>query len=159
MAGQLWWSPVNKKLITLNTFAVSSQVPVEQVNDELTKGPALPESPINSEFNSQSELLHVFGDEQEIIPSEEDTEQFSDDSKSDEGEEIWEESDESCTEENPELPNDVNQTSTVESVILSWLLIFLLRLQAKYYVPDTALQCLIRFLCVLFCVLGRYSSV
>ena len=50
----------------------------------------------------------------------------------------------------PELPNEVNQTSTVESAILSWLLIFLLIfllcLQAKYYIPDAAMQCLIRFL-------------
>ena len=58
--------------------------------------------------------------------------------------EVWEESDES---------------STVESGILSWLLIFLLRLQAKDYIPDTAIQYLIRFLWDLFCVLGRYSSV
>ena len=128
---------------------------VEQVNDELASGPALPESPISSELDSQREL-HMFGNEQEIILSEEDTEQSSDDSKSDEGE-VWEESD-SCTEECPELPNDVSQTSTVESGILSWLLIFLLRLQAKYYIPDAALQCLIRFLYVFFCVLGRYSS-
>ena len=99
----------------------------------------------------------MFGNEQEIIPSEEDTKESSDDSKSDEGEEVWEESD-SCTEECPELSNDVSQTSTVESGILSWLLIFLLRLQTKYYIPDAALQCLIRFLYVFFCVLCRCSS-
>ena len=96
----------------------------------------------------------MFGGEQESIPSEEDTNDFSEDSKSDDsGEEVWEESDESCTEECPELPSDISQTSTIERGILSWLLIFLLRLQAKYYIPDAALQCLIRFLYVLFCVL------
>ena len=116
----------------------------------------MPESPINNELESEMEL---FGDVQEIsVPSEED-EDFSDDSQSDEGEEVWEESDESSTEEYPEFPNELSWTSTVESAILSWLLIFLLRLQAKYYIPDAAVQCLIRFLYVLFCVLGRYSSV
>ena len=42
--------------------------------------------------------MELFGEQEISIPSEED-EQFSDDSKSDEGEEVWEESDESCTEE------------------------------------------------------------
>ena len=42
-----------------------------------------------------------------------------------------------------ELPNEVNRRFTA---ILSWLLIFILCLQAKYYIPDTAMQCLIRFL-------------
>ena len=68
-----------------------------------------------------------------IVPSEEDTDNFSEDCRSDEGEEVWEESDESCTEECPELPSDISQTSTIERGILLWLLIFLLRLQAKYY--------------------------
>ena len=82
-----------KLLLYYTCISVSSEV--DWVNDELFSGPALPKSPINCELESEMEL---FGEQEISIPSEED-EQFSDDSKSDEGEEVWEESDESCTEE------------------------------------------------------------
>ena len=116
----------------------------------------MPESPVNSELEFEMESV---GDTHEISIPSEDGKQSSDDSESDEGEEVWEESDESSSEECPELPNEVNRTCTIESAVLSWLLIFILRLQAKYYIPDVAIQCLIRFLHILFSVLGRYSPV
>lgn len=74
-----------------------------QVNDDLASGQAFPESPISGELDSLEEPL-IFSDEHDILLSE-DTEHSSNHSKSDEGEEVWEEAD-SLTKECPELPDD-----------------------------------------------------
>ena len=39
-----------------------------------------------------------------------------------------------------------------------WLVGFLIQLQAKHYVPDSALNLLLKFLYTFFCVLGRFSG-
>ena len=62
-----------------------------------------------------------------------------------------------CAEECPELPT-ASQDSEEENAIIQWLLIFLLRLQAKHYIPDAAVQCLIKFFYIFLHVLGRYST-
>ena len=94
----------------------------------------------------------------ELCPNESDN-QLSSESQSDSGEEVWEESDESCAEECPELPSaSASQDSVEENAIVQWLLIFFLRLQAKHYIPDAAVQCLVKFLYIFLCILGRYFT-
>ena len=68
---------------------------VEQIedSDDHFSGLVLPESPVNSEFEFEMES---FGDTHEIRRW-----QSSDDSESDEGEEVWVESDENSSEECP----------------------------------------------------------
>lgn len=50
------------------------------------------------------------------------------------------------------------RNETTQSNLLRWLLLFLLRLQAKHYLPDAAMNSLLKFLCVFFLILGRYSD-
>ena len=44
------------------------------------------------------------------------------------------------------LPQQNTMTSKPDNVLLTWLLLFLLRLQAKHYTPDSAVNCLLKFL-------------
>ena len=77
--------------------------------------------------------------------------------------EVWDsDSEETCgdefdNDEAPDLP--LNQESRAEERdLVVWLLIFILRLQAKHYIPDVALTSLIKFLFIFFSVIGRTSS-
>lgn len=45
-----------------------------------------------------------------------------------------------------------------EKDLVHWMIIFLLRLQAKFYVPDAALQCIVKFLSAFLLVISRSSS-
>ena len=78
------------------------------------------------------------------------------------GQEVWEESSDNSTDcdEGPELPLSRNNTTAEkESILVRWIVIFLLRMQATFYIPNAAVQVLIKFFGVLFTVLGRYSEV
>ena len=60
-------------------------------------------------------------------------------------EEVWEDEYEDAQEfdndEAPDLP--YSQIScTEERDLVTWIVIFILQLQAKYYIPDVALHCL-----------------
>ena len=39
-----------------------------------------------------------------------------------------------------------------------WLALFLLKLQSKHYIPDSAIECLLKFLHAFFIVIGRFSE-
>lgn len=52
----------------------------------------------------------------------------------------------------------VGNSHTDERDLIRWMVIFFLRLQAKFYIPDAALHCLIKFLYVFLSVIGRSSS-
>ena len=95
---------------------------------------------------------------------------FPDESGS-EGEEVWEESEEeelNPDEHDVEFEYDSNPpslpvvSSSPESrsqkAIVSWIVGFLIRFKAKYYIPYSALNMLFRFLYTLFSVLGRFSA-
>jgi hypothetical protein len=43
--------------------------------------------------------------------------------------------------------------------LLIWMIGFLLTFQAKYYIPDTAINFLIKFLGAFICVAGRFCEV
>lgn len=45
-----------------------------------------------------------------------------------------------------------------ESALLTWLLLFLVRLQAKFYLPETALNCLLKFLYIFLSIISRKST-
>lgn len=45
-----------------------------------------------------------------------------------------------------------------ESILLKLLTLFLLRLQGKYYISDSAIECLLKF-CSLFVIIGQFSEV
>ena len=69
--------------------------------------------------------------------------------------EVWDiENDDSCDDrfsdnEVPDLPLNQEILQAEERDLVVWILIFVVRLQAKHYVPDAALHCLIIYL--LFC--------
>ena len=65
--------------------------------------------------------------------------------------------DDTFDDEVPDLPlNQVSQAEERDLVV--WLLIFMVRLQARHYIPDAALTCMIKFLYIFFSVVGRTSS-
>ena len=61
----------------------------------------------------------------------------------------------------PSLPQDESESSSsntsTRSIVL-WLTGFLLLLQAKHFIPDAAMNALLKFLSVLFRVMGRFST-
>ena len=61
----------------------------------------------------------------------------------------------------PSLPevNESQHDVQQQSALVGWLLGFLLRLQAKHYIPDSALQAFIKFLYAFFVVLSAFSGV
>ena len=76
-----------------------------------------------------------------------------------EDEELWEKGDEleifeDSVEPPPSLPQD--ETNSTNAIVM-WVVGVLLLLQAKHYVPDSAINILLRFLRVLFQVLGINS--
>ena len=81
-------------------------------------------------------------------------------------EEMWEDADQLQLEadfppfydEPPALPQQNTVTSKPENVLLTWLLLFLLRLQAKHYIPDSAVNSLLKFLYMFFSIVGRHSD-
>lgn len=71
---------------------------------------------------------------------------------------MWENSDYgSDFEEAPEFPLH-NPTENRENPLATWLVIFLLQLQARYFIPNAAVDVLVKFLSVFLSVLGRYSQ-
>ena len=84
-----------------------------------------------------------------------------------EREEFWEESDDSENVQEseeahksapimPSFDTDTKESSSAISLV-SWLLIFLLKLQTRYFIPDAALKLLIKFFSIFFSVLGQFS--
>ena len=80
-------------------------------------------------------------------------------------EEIWEDdnsefslnSDIQMDEDCPRFPQ-VDATSSTEMALVYWLLLFILRLQARHYLPDAALKSLLKFLHTVLVIIGRYSD-
>lgn len=83
--------------------------------------------------------------------------------------EIWEDNEENLDGdyhtihvsdgEIPDLPvaeNDSN--STQESALRTWLLLFLIRFQAKFYLPNTAMACLLMFIYTFLNIIGHHSN-
>ena len=75
-------------------------------------------------------------------------------------EEVWEdegsEDDDSEDEALPDL--EESSTFTKETALTTWLLLFLLRLQAKHYIPDTAITSLLKFLYAFLQILSSFCS-
>lgn len=84
-------------------------------------------------------------------------------------EELWEDENEGETEflndqlnvVAPSLPqdeSDLSSTNTSTRSVVLWLTGFLLLLQAKHFIPNAAMNALLKFLSVLFRVMGRFSA-
>lgn len=77
--------------------------------------------------------------------------------------EVWNDSDydESISEDEPEIPlsleND-SEISSSEKSLINRLVIFLLAIQARFYLTDTVMDILFRFLKAFFTVLGRIHT-
>lgn len=82
--------------------------------------------------------------------------------------ECWEDNEESleadfpsCTAADcdvPDMPlNEDTSCLKEEYALLTWLVLFIVRLQAKFYLPDAAITCLLKFLYALLCIIGRSS--
>lgn len=69
---------------------------------------------------------------------------------------MWEEKD--SDDDDDLLPDLEDSTQENEMALLTWLLLFLLRMQAKRYIPDVALNSLLKFLYAFLLILGRYSE-
>lgn len=81
-----------------------------------------------------------------------------------ETEEIWENEDaeeqlneDFADEDSPGVPQVGESDKSVHSLV-SWLVLFLLRLQSKYYIPEVAMACLLKFLYAFFVVVGFHSE-
>ena len=77
-------------------------------------------------------------------------------------EEIWDESSSDELEDGPTSPSlPAFISSTRESLraysLMMWLLGFILVIQAKYYIPNAAIDVMLKFLYVFFTVLNRFS--
>lgn len=86
------------------------------------------------------------------------------DSESD-GDKVWNGSDHeglSFDMDNSEVAPSLTRTALAENssqhALVVWLVTFLLQLQAKHYIPDKAIDCLLKFLAVFFGVLGRFCG-
>ena len=75
--------------------------------------------------------------------------------------ELWEDNEENIDldYELPALPDvEASTDDSEESTLLTWLILFLVRLQAKFYLPEAAMNCLLKFLYIFFSIVGRNSS-
>lgn len=80
--------------------------------------------------------------------------------------EVWEESteesdheaiDEPCKERAPSLPTFQNDSEKKQVSLVKWLVGFLFFFQAKFYLPDAAINVLLKFIRVLFSTIGKFS--
>lgn len=74
-----------------------------------------------------------------------------------EEEEYWDEDSELLDLDFPAMERSEQNQATQGNLVM-WLLLFFLRLQAKHYLPDAAVNSLLKFLSVFFLILGRYSE-
>ena len=58
----------------------------------------------------------------------------------------------------PPLPTSASAENSSQPALVVWLVPFLLQRQAKYYIPDNAIDCLLKFLAVFFGVLGHFCG-
>lgn len=80
--------------------------------------------------------------------------------------EVWEESteesdheaiNEPCKERAPSLPTFQNDSEKKQVSLVKWLVGFLFFFQAKFYLPDPAINVLLKFIRVLFSTIGKFS--
>ena len=82
------------------------------------------------------------------------------------GEEVWEDLDEGLSYEldfepasvPPSLPDAIPIESQSQKALVMWVVGFLIQLQAKHYIPDNALNMLLKFFYTFFCILGQFSG-
>lgn len=67
--------------------------------------------------------------------------------------------DSECNVEEPEIPSPSPQEEKGENCLVSWLVLFLMRLQSKYYIPDAAIGCLLKFMYAFLVIIGKQSVV
>ena len=58
----------------------------------------------------------------------------------------------------PALPDTTSVKYQSPKALVMWIVGFLIQLQAKHYIPYTALNLLLKFLYTIFCILGRFSE-
>lgn len=86
----------------------------------------------------------------------------------DDCEETWEDTDENINEDLDNHPEDfsiptlptfdsTNPNSITGRALSLWIIGFLLRLHSRYFIPDVALDTLIKFLYIFFSILARFS--
>lgn len=59
-------------------------------------------------------------------------------------------------EDGPDFPQHDNKED--EDSLVSWLVIFLLRLQSRFYLPDAAVSCIVKFVYAFLVILGTRSE-
>ena len=67
----------------------------------------------------------------------------------------------STDDDAPELPEDSEALSSNETFglkLLNWLLIFIMRLQAKHYLCDTAIQSILKFICAVLSIIDKRNG-
>ena len=72
--------------------------------------------------------------------------------------EVWSEDEEDLEDLNFDISDEVNNDTT-EYRLTTWFALFLLRLQAQHYIPDAAIDSLLKFLYAFLVILGSFSDV
>ena len=90
-----------------------------------------------------------------IIPSDSSDEVWNDDQDN----ENFETADSAAelTPSPPQFESDATSDSRTAASLLQWLVAFVLSFQAKYRIPDGAIDKMFKFLFVFFTVMGHYS--
>ena len=73
--------------------------------------------------------------------------------------EIWRETEEEIDIMVEEATLNSNPKATTEYYLVVTVVMFLLRLQSKYYITDAAITSILKFLYIIFVILGRFSDV
>lgn len=94
---------------------------------------------------------------QQVKEEEEEHEQ-----EEEEEEECWEDCEEHSfvfsSNGGPNHSNLAQATQETKVNLLSWILLFILRLQAKHYIPDVAVKSLLTLMYIFLSILGRKSD-
>ena len=61
--------------------------------------------------------------------------------------------------DNPGPPLQGEESDESVNSLVSWFVLFLLRLQSKYYVPEIAMACILKFLYTFLVIIGTHSVV
>ena len=77
--------------------------------------------------------------------------------------EVWEDNEEDLEmfddQDNPANSTCISSALSPAKMLTMWLVVFLLHLESKHYIPDKAIDSFLKFLWTLFGVIGRFSPV
>ena len=75
--------------------------------------------------------------------------------------ELWDDNEEDLEifDNQDNCDDGTSSAGSTTKTLTMWLVFFLLHLQSKHYIPDKAIDSLLKFLSTLFGVIGRFSQI